>query len=122
MNESDRSGDYRQSDDVEDSVIRAKYLDYCSARVADVLLSLTADEIYVLAEDAARSSGLDDAQDLSYDRIVRLATERLSQKLSLPPFETWAAAYREDPDRFEEELLGLWKSDMEASESSGGQE
>lgn len=103
-------------------MVRAKYHDYCSARVTEVLLRLTADEIYVLAQDAARASGLDDADSLSYDRIVRLATERLSQKLSLPPFETWAAAYREDPARFEEELLGLWESDLKASESSGGQE
>lgn len=101
------------------SVLRAKYLDYCSARVAEVLLRLSADEMYVLAEAAAREAGLEDAQALSYDRIVRLATERLSRQISLPPFETWVKAYREDPEHFERELLGLWESDLEASGQSG---
>lgn len=96
---------------LDESVLRAKYLDYCSARVADVLLRLTADEMYLLAQDAARDSGLQDTSDLSYEQIVQLATERLSRRLSIPPFETWVEAYREDPRHFEEELLGLWESE-----------
>jgi len=103
----------------EDAVLRAKYLDYCSARMADILLRLSADEMYLLAEDAARELGGEEADRLSYDQIVRLATERISQKLSLPPFETWKEAYREDPDHFEREMLGLWESDLHGSEASG---
>lgn len=101
------------------SVLRRKYLDYCSARLAEVLLRLSADEMYVLADAAAREAGLGDARSLSYDRIVRLATERLSRQTALPTFEEWTAAYREDPDRFERELLGLWESDLKASGQSG---
>jgi hypothetical protein len=122
VSESAKPGGYRHPEDGAESVVRAKYLDYCSARVAEVILRLSADEIYVLAQEAPRDAEMDDTENLSYDRIVRLATERLSQQLGLPPFEVWSAAYREDPTRFEGELLGLWESDLKASESTPGQE
>ncbi len=101
-------------DDPEE-VLRAKYLDYCSAQVADILLLLTPDEMYVLAEDAARDAGETGA--LGYDRIVALATGRVSEKLALPPFEVWARDYQANPDRYDQYLMGLWKSDLsEASD------
>lgn len=34
----------------EDNILRAKYLDWCSARIADRFLALSPDEIYQLAE------------------------------------------------------------------------
>jgi hypothetical protein len=92
-----------------EAVLRAKYLDYCSAQVADILLLLSPDEMFVLAQDAAREAGV--GPDLSYDQIVDLATGRVSQKLALPDFEDWVREYQADPERFEEELIGLWKSD-----------
>jgi hypothetical protein len=92
-----------------EEVLRAKYLDYCSAKVADVLLLLSPDEMFVLAQDAAREAGL--ALDLSYDQIVDLATGRVSRKLALPDFDTWVREYKADPDHFEEDLMGLWESD-----------
>jgi hypothetical protein len=92
-----------------EAVLRAKYLDYCSAQVADILLLLSPDEMFVLAQDAARDAGV--ALDLSYDQIVDLATGRVSRKLALPDFETWVREYQADPERFEEHLMGLWKSD-----------
>lgn len=103
------------------TILRAKYLDYCSARVADMLLSLSADEIYVLAEKAAHASGPVEGREFSFDVVVKLATARLSEQLSLPPFEIWVAAYREDPSRFDGELLGLWESELRPeSEGSRG--
>lgn len=36
----------------ENAILRAKYLDWCSARIADRFLALTPDEIYQLAERA----------------------------------------------------------------------
>jgi hypothetical protein len=36
----------------EDTILRAKYLDWCSARIAERFLALTPDEIYQLAERA----------------------------------------------------------------------
>jgi hypothetical protein len=112
----------RRAEESEDEVLRAKYLDYCSARMAEVLLRLTPDEMYVLAEGAAEDSGITDTRHLSYETIVRLATERLCRRLSLPPFETWATAYREDPQLFESELLGLWRTDGVTAKGAAGDE
>ena len=95
-----------------DPVLRAKYLDYCSARVAEVLVRLSADEMYVLAQEVAQDSRLEPGESLSYDEIVRLATWRLSQTIPLPTVQEFGEAYREDPERFEREMLGLWEGDV----------
>lgn len=100
-----------QEDGDPELVLRAKYLDYCSAQVADVLLLLSPDEMYVLAEDAAREAGLSD--ELGYDQIVRLATERISQKLALPPFDVWLPDYQASPERYEQYFMGLWESELQ---------
>lgn len=96
-----------------EAVLRAKYLDYCSAQVAEILLLLSPDEMFVLAQDAAREAGV--SGDLGYERIVELATGRVSKKLALPAFEVWAEEYKADPHRFDEELMGLWESELEGS-------
>ncbi len=96
-----------------ESVLRAKYLDYCSAQVAEILLLLSPDEMFVLAQDAAREAGV--SGDLGYERIVELATGRVSKKLALPSFEVWAEEYKADPQRFDEELMGLWESELKGS-------
>lgn len=96
-----------------EAVLKAKYLDYCSAQVAEILLLLSPDEMFVLAQDAAREAGV--SGDLGYERIVQLATERVSKKLALPTFEVWAEEYRADPHRFDEDLMGLWKSEIKGS-------
>ena len=96
-----------------EGVLRAKYLDYCSAKVADILLLLSPDEMFVLAQDAAREAGV--SGELGYDRIVNLATGRVSEKLALPSFEVWAHDYQADPGRYEEYLMGLWESDVPGS-------
>lgn len=93
-----------------EEVLRAKYLDYCSAQVADILLLLTPDEMYVLAQDAAREVDL--SGNLGYDEIVRLATEKVSRKLALPPFEVWSRDYRKNPEGYDEYLMGLWESEL----------
>ena len=102
-----------ERDEEPESVLRAKYLDYCSAQVADILLLLTPDEMFVLAQDAAREAGV--SGDLGYDRIVDLATGRVSRKMALPPFEVWVKDYQADPERYEEYLMGLWKSEPSGS-------
>lgn len=102
-----------------ESVLRAKYLDYCSARVAEALLLLSPDEMYVLANDALGDSGTSSNAPLSYDEAVRLATRRISSRLDLPDFDTWSARYRQDPARFERELIGLWKSALDGPASTG---
>lgn len=96
--------------------MRAKYLDYCSAQVAEVLLALSPDEIFVMAggEELAEES----AADLSYDDMVRMATERISERLVLPSFEAWSEDYRSDPQQFEDYLIGLWRGESESSADS----
>ena len=57
--------------------LRAKYLDYCSAQLADLLLYLTPDEIYVLAEKVSGADG--DHAAPGYGHVVRVATEWLAE-------------------------------------------
>ena len=91
-------------------VLQAKYLDYCSAQVADLLLYMSPDEIYLLAQRAHREEG--GQGEFSYVEMVRIATDWLSQKVALPPFEIWLADYRENPERYEEYFMGLWESEV----------
>lgn len=140
-----------------ESTLRAKYLDWCSARLAERFLDLSPEEIYALARpesspgeeageaapgeatpgesgppgvnpptppdaaaapDAAADSAADsdaavprlpDPTEDGYRVLVQRVTEALLKRTSLPTFEQWAEAYREDPERFDAELLGFWK-------------
>lgn len=122
-----------------DRVLRAKYLDWCSARLADRFLALTPDEIYQLAErashgreDAFVASGASGAAgpDLSafiplsalppqwrdpdsFRVLVARVTDVLADTLELPTFEEWKESYRRAPDALEAELLGFWKESLE---------
>ena len=98
-------GDAQQSE-----VLWAKYLDYCSAQVADLLLFLSPDEIYLLAQRAAQERGEQD--EVSYTRMVQVATEWLARKITLPPFDVWLEDYLAHPDRYEEYFMGLWESEL----------
>jgi len=93
-----------------EEVLRAKYHDYCSAQVADILLLLSPDEMYVLAQDAARDAGI--TGDLGFDRIVTLATGRVSRKMALPPFDLWVTDYQAHPERYDQYLMGLWEEEL----------
>ena len=101
----------QQSCEEPHEVLRAKYVDYCSAQVADLLLYLSPDEIYLLAQRAYREEGSD--EELTYVQMVRIATDWLSRKISLPPFDLWLDDYRAHPERYEEYFLGLWESEAE---------
>ena len=118
-------------------ILRAKYLDWCSARVADSFLALTPDEIYQLAEAThAEAVSADPLASLSsfsppndheslfratldastatsetepYRALVAKVTEVLAERIGLPTFEEWSAAYQESPADFDNELLGFWR-------------
>jgi len=107
-----------------DRVLRAKYLDWCSARIAERFLQLTPDEIYELAQGASiEESDSDDAVSASgsgpgplltspvetFKQIVERVTEVLAAEMKLPPYTEWSAAYRDRPGRYDGELLGFWK-------------
>lgn len=130
-----------------DSELRAKYLDWCSARLAERFLDLSPEEIYALARpessvepsdsetgDAGMSTGpsasvrpapshvapsLPRPTDEGYRALVQRVTEALLRRTSLPTFEQWAEAYAESPERFEAELLGFWK-DAVGEDAEGG--
>lgn len=101
-------------------VLRAKYHDYCSAQVADLLVYMSPDEIYLLAHRALREKG--GRGDFSYAEMVRVATDWLASRVSLPPFELWVEDYRAHPDRYEEYFLGLWASELDGAPASGPDE
>jgi len=119
-------------------VLRAKYLDWCSARLADSFLVLAPDEIYELAERASHGHAVErvvaggvsresvtplstphsatalPATDVeSFRTLVALVTEVLAEKLNLPSFEVWAADYEREPAKYDHELLGFWRETLE---------
>ena len=125
--------------DNSERILRAKYLDWCSARVADSFLALTPDEIYQLAEQATHGPAIADPQaSLSaffsnseqgtwrntvdpgtttreaepFRALVAKVTEVLAERIGLPTFEQWSAAYQESPEEFDDELLGFWREGL----------
>jgi len=103
--------------DLSSAVLRAKYLDYCSARVAELLLTLTADEMYLLAQEASRELDFEQRDSVSYTEVVRLATDRVARMLSLPDYRKWVREYRKNPRAFDAEIIGLWESEAETGDS-----
>jgi hypothetical protein len=120
--------------EADEEVLRAKYLDWCSARLADRFLALSPDEIYELAERASHgredtlvasgASGADAQLPMrsrsraeaavkepeNFRNLIARVTEVLAE--TLPTFETWLEGYRTDPARYEEELLGFWREEV----------
>ena len=111
--------------------LRAKYMDWCSARLAERYLDLSPEEIYALARPEGASGGgessgdpgsakLPPPTDEGYRALVQRVTESLLARTSLPTFEQWSAAYAESPDRFDAELLGFWKEVVEEADGETG--
>lgn len=96
-----------------DPVLHAKYLDYCSARLSEIFLSLEDERVYDLVEDTAARARLDLAS-MGFDEMVRLVTHRLRHSVPFPDFESWAREYREAPERYDPYLLGLWEEEVDA--------
>lgn len=114
MTESDPADRIEGLADGDRAVLRAKYLDYCSAQLADLLLYLSPDEIYLLAEKARRSEA-GEVGPGSYVEMMQTATAWLSTRVSLPDFEEWVAHYTADPEHYDRYLIGLWESELEPS-------
>jgi hypothetical protein len=104
-----------------DPVLRAKYLDYCSARISEVFLTLTDEHTYQLMEEAAREANLP-AGALSFQAMMQLVTRKLRTSVPLPDLETWVEEYTEDPDRYDPFLLGLWESEDQDRNGQQGEE
>ncbi len=99
-----------------DPILRAKYLDYCSAQLSEIFLSLSDERIYELVEEAAGEAKLDPGT-LGFDAMVRLVTKKLRDSVPLPDFETWVADYRANPEHYDHLLLGLWQEGEERSDA-----
>jgi hypothetical protein len=103
----------------ETRVLRAKYLDWCSAQVADHFLALSPEEIFELAERAAQEDLDDPGRSLSSSgtvaelsdlkALVERVTGVLAEQLELPDFGAWLKLYEADPAAVEEELIGFWR-------------
>jgi len=115
----------RAGDD-ELSILRSKYHDWCSARVADRFIELSPEQIYELAHSggggaggrprgeteasASIDAGAFSLEDAGYSEMVRRVTETLATGMDLPSFEEWAESYRGDPGRYDREMMGLWRA------------
>ena len=104
-----------------DPILRAKYLDYCSARISEVFLSLTDEHTYRLMEEAAREADLS-AGALGFQAMMQLVTRKLQKSVPLPDLETWIEEYTRAPERYDPYLLGLWESDGEDVTGQQGDE
>ncbi len=103
----------------EDPVLRAKYRDYCSARVADALLALSPDEVYTLARSEARATGQVPPE--GFSDSVSLATGKIRERLNLPEFDEWVRLYSRDPEAFEPFLMGFWESEEPPDPAHSGE-
>ncbi len=101
-----------------DPVLRAKYLDYCSARISEVFLSLSDEHAYELMEEAAREANLS-VRSLGFQTMMKLVTRKLQHSVPLPEMETWIAEYRRSPERYDPYLLGLWETEQTGTEQQG---
>jgi len=111
------------TDPAGEEILRAKYLDWCSARIADRFLELSPDQVYELAhhrpsptEDESDLAPLADTNTLYLDLVERAATT-LAETLELPAFEEWVEAYLQSPESYDPDLMGLWK--LHINESRG---
>jgi hypothetical protein len=91
-------------------VLRAKYFDWCSARIAERFVHLSVQEIYALADSAAASSD----EDRSFQLVMERATAALASQTELPSLEDWVAAYRADPAAYDADLIGFWREEKQA--------
>jgi hypothetical protein len=92
-----------------EEVLRAKYLDYCSARVCDVFMELEEERVFELARAVEDKIGLTQGR-LTFRDLAALLVEKLLGDMALPEFEAWAEEYKASPEKYDPYLLGLWKS------------
>ena len=114
--ETQRSG--ASDSDLDAEILRAKYLDYCSARICDVFMGLDEEQVFELARAAEQRAGVAQAS-LSFREIASVLVDQLHEDMALPEFDEWAVDYRKDPAAYDPYLLGLWKSYLESHARSG---
>jgi len=83
---------------------RARYLDFCAARISEVFLSLSDERTYQLMEEAAREAGLEIGS-LGFSEMMDLVTQRLRRSVPLPEFTEWVREYQASPEAFDHLFL-----------------
>lgn len=96
--------------------LQYRYLDWCSAKVAERFQELSLDEIWERAHRADPQLPSHPPTDLrrapepdhpGYLELVRRLSVQLATELQLPSFAEWSEKYRRDPEAFDRELLGF---------------
>jgi hypothetical protein len=85
--------------DPPDERSRARYLEYCAARISEVFISLSDERTYQLMEEAAAEAGLEIGS-LGFSEMMDLVTKRLRKSVPLPEFDEWWREYQDAPERF----------------------
>lgn len=96
-----------------EEVLRAKYIDYCSARVCEVFMEVEEERVFELARVAEKKAGLQHGV-LNFRDLANLLVEQLLDDLALPDYETWVEDYKRHPEEYDPYLLGLWESGVES--------
>lgn len=91
-------------DEAADRDVRARYLDYCAARISEVFLSLSDERTYQLMEEAARDADLEIGS-LGFPEMMDLVTQRLRRSVPLPEYDDWLREYNESPEAFDHLFL-----------------
>ncbi|NNG16738.1 MAG: hypothetical protein HKM89_09670 [Gemmatimonadales bacterium] len=97
-----------------EEVLRAKYLDYCSARLCDVFMELEEERVFELARAVEQKKGVAHGA-LNLRDLASLVVEQLLGDIALPDFDSWAEDYRRHPEQYDPYLLGLWKGSVTVS-------
>jgi hypothetical protein len=107
----------------EGSSLRIKYLDWCSAKIAEHIFALDPEGFWLLAQRAGEASRVPaavTAPGWGGDEIVETlvgtgeAADRLRElilavhrELNLPGPDEWSALYAANPEPYEREMLGF---------------
>ncbi|UCF20156.1 MAG: hypothetical protein JSU87_01745 [Gemmatimonadota bacterium] len=100
-----------------DEVLRAKYIDYCSARVCDLFMEIDEERVYELASALETKRGAEHGA-LNVKDLAILLVDQLMSDMSLPDLATWVEDYRRNPEQYDPFLLGLWKASVESHATS----
>lgn len=95
--------------------LRLRYLDWCSAKVAERFQELSVDEVWERAQQSLGTAPpLGESSSLpaspGYLDLVRELSIQLADELGLPSFQEWTEAYSRDPEPFEREIIGFGAS------------
>lgn len=94
--------------------LQARYFDWCSARIAERILTLSPEELQSLGERLMEAgeapspaAGAGSSASSGVQALAEWAIRAVQADLRLPSFEAWVEEYRRDPERMERDLIGL---------------